>query len=260
MLSILLNYGAEPGLPGCLDLAQVLERMTLRVPRDVRTAWRAKRPTKVAMTYDHAAAIVAEGLSRGTRRHRSVALGVAAQFEFTLRQIDVIGEWEKVGRVHELPSGAIVSHGQAWRPGLRYEDVARGTLDLTTSKNDTKALFDVTAYPLFMRAIDAVPESERRGPLVVDEEGNPVRRRYYQDLYRDVGDAAGVPRAVWNMFARHGGVTEAHEAGADLVDVSKHAQHSDLNTTNRHYIVPTVETSRRVARVRVAHRQKKNEA
>jgi hypothetical protein len=95
MLSILLNYGAELGLPGCLDLAQVLERMTLRVPRDVRTAWRAKRPTKVAMTYEHAAAIVAEGLSRGTRRHRSVALGVAAQFEFTLRQIDVIGEWEK---------------------------------------------------------------------------------------------------------------------------------------------------------------------
>jgi hypothetical protein len=25
MLSILLNYGAELGLPGCLDLAQVLE-------------------------------------------------------------------------------------------------------------------------------------------------------------------------------------------------------------------------------------------
>jgi hypothetical protein len=50
----------------------------------------------------------------------------------------------------------------------------------------------------------------------------PMRRRYYQDLYRDVADAAGVPRAVWNMFARHGGVTEAHESGADLVDVSKH--------------------------------------
>jgi len=121
-------------------------------------------------------------------------------------------------------------------------------------------VFDVTAYPLFMQALKSVPAGERRGPLVVDEAGMPVRRRYYQDLYRDVADAAGVPRAVWNMFARHGGVTEAHEAGADLVDVSKHAQHRDLNTTNRHYIVPSVETSRRVARVRVAHRQKKNGA
>jgi hypothetical protein len=38
------------------------------------------------------------------------------------------------------------------------------------------------------------------------------------------------------MFARHGGVTEAHESGTDLVDIGKHAQHRDLNTTNRHFI------------------------
>ena len=260
MLSFLLNYGAELGLPGCIELAQVLERMMLRVPKDVKAAWKAGRQDKVAMAYEHASAIVAEGLSRTTRRHRSVALGVAAQFELTLRQIDVIGEWEKLGNVKEVQPSAIVSRGQVWRPGLRFEDFAMGTLDLTTSKNDAKAVFDVTAYPLFMQAVNSVPEAERHGPLVVDEDGLPVRRRYYQDLYRDVADAAGVPRAVWNMFARHGGVTEAHEAGADLVDVSKHAQHRDLNTTNRHYIVPSLETSRRVARVRVAHRQNKNRA
>jgi len=260
MLSILLNYGAELGLAGCLGLAQVLERMTLRVPKHVRAAWNAKRPQKVAMSYRQAAAIVAEGLGRGTRRHRSIALGVAAQFEFTLRQIDVIGEWQRLERAKEIPRGAIVGHGQIWRPGLCFEQLVDGRLDLSTSKNDTAAVFDVTAYPLFMQALKAVPESERAGPLVVDEEAMPVRRRYYQDLYRDVANAAGVPRAVWNMFARHGGVTEAHESGADLVDIGKHAQHRDLNTTNRHYIVPSIETSRRVARARVAHRQRKNEA
>jgi hypothetical protein len=41
------------------------------------------------MTYDQAVAIVAEGLRRRTRRHRSIALGVATQFELTLRQVDV---------------------------------------------------------------------------------------------------------------------------------------------------------------------------
>jgi site-specific recombinase XerD len=147
-----------------------------------------------------------------------------------------------------------------WRPGLQFEQVANGTLDLTTSKNDTAAVFDVTAYPLFMQALQAVPEAERRGPLVVDEDGVPLRRRNYQDLYRDVASVAGVARAVWNMFARHGGVTEAHESGADLVDIGKHAQHRDLNTTNRHYIMPSIDTSRRVARARVAHRQKQNES
>jgi len=53
----------------------VLERMTLRGPQLVRRAWKAARPKK---TDDQAATIVAEGLQRGTRRHRSVALGVAA--------------------------------------------------------------------------------------------------------------------------------------------------------------------------------------
>jgi hypothetical protein len=243
MLSIPFNYGAELGLTGCLELAQILERMTLRVPKDVQHAWTSKRPIKTAMTYDHAAAIVAQGLSSGTRRHRSVALGVAAQFEFTLRQIDVIGEWEKLDHAVAVVPGLITSHGQFWRPGLRFEDFASGTLDLTTSKTGTKATFDVTAYPLFQQALAAVPDAERKGPLVTDQGGSRARRRYYQDLYRDVADAAGVPHAVWNMFARHGGVTEAHESGADLVDVSKHAQHTDLNTTNRHYIVPSVETS-----------------
>jgi hypothetical protein len=58
---------------------------------------------------------------------------------------------------------------------------------------------------------------EHVGPLVVDDEGIPLRRRHYQDLYRDVANAAGVPRGVWNMFARHGEVTEAHECGAALM-------------------------------------------
>src|SRR5215471_7266324 len=127
-----------------LDLAQVLERMTLRVPQLVRRAWKVARPKKTGMTYDQAAAIVAEGLRRGTRRHQSVALGVAAQFELTLRQSDVIGEWERIDR------------------------------------------------------------------------GVPVRHRYYRDLYRDVADAAGVPRTVWSMHARHGGATESQQAGASL--------------------------------------------
>jgi hypothetical protein len=104
------------------------------------------------------------------------------------------------------------------------------------------------------RALEAVPLSERRGPLVVDESGAPVQRRYYRELYVEVARLAGVPKGVWNMWARHGGVTEAHDAGADLVDIGKHAQHSNPATTNRHYIVPTIETTRRVAAKRVAHR------
>jgi hypothetical protein len=60
--------------------------------------------------------------------------------------------------------------------------------------------------------------------------------------------------------AQHGGANEASAAGVTIVDISEHAQHSDINTTRKHYIVPSVETSRRVARARVAHRQTKKAA
>src|SRR5262249_55200218 len=90
MLPILLNYGAELKLDGCFELGTVLERMTLRVPKDMRKKWKKMRPKKQVMTFEHAEAIVNAGLAKGTRRHRSVAIGVAAQFEFTMAQVDVI--------------------------------------------------------------------------------------------------------------------------------------------------------------------------
>jgi hypothetical protein len=157
------------------------------------------------MRYEHAAAIVAEGIKRGTRRHRDVALGVAAQLELTMRQADVIGVWERIGQTEVVEPGAIVESGRIWGPGLRFEDFAAGQLDLETLKNAGRAVFDVMAYPLFQEALAAVPATERHGPLVTDENRSPVSGRYYWDLYRDVADAAGIPRAVWNVRARQAG-------------------------------------------------------
>lgn len=209
------------------------------------------------MSYEQAAAIVNEGCG--------VELGVTVLWRlgWLLNSSLRCARWMSSAngsewtRSRELATDAIVSNAQVWRPGLRFEDFAAGELDLETSKTQAKAIFDVTAYPLFQQALSAVPEGQRRGPLVIDDSGMPVRRRYYQDLYRDVADAPGVPRAVWNMLARHGGATEARQAGVALADIAEHVQHADLNTTRKHYIVPSVETSRRVAKQRVAHRQAK---
>ena len=103
----------------------------------------------------------------------------------------------------------------------------------------------------------AVPGTERHGPLVIDENGRPVSRRYYWDLYRDVADAAGIPRTVWNMHARHGGATQAQEAGVALQNIARARPARRHQHDAQHYIVPSVETSRRVAKQRVAHRQTK---
>jgi hypothetical protein len=78
----------------------------------------------------------------------------------------------------------------------------------------------------------AVPEAERIGPLVIEDDAMPTYRRAYAKLY-----------------------TEVAAAGASPVDIGKHAQHSSFEVTNKHYIVPNIETSRRVARLRVALRE-----
>lgn len=257
MMMILLNYGVELNLPGCLELVQALERMTLRVPQDLLDRWNTMKPAQIPMTCAHAEAIVAAGLTRGTRRHRSVALGVAAQFEFTIAQIDVIGTWETFDRARGVPPGAVVVGARLWRPGLRYEDFLPGlVLDMSRHKTGVRAVFDVSAYPLFMHALAAVPEAERRGAVAVDEAGLPLWRRHYVDLYAELAAAAGVPRGVWNMNARHGGATEAREAGCPIDDIADHLQKTDLEGTRRDYVAGNLATTRRVAAARVARRSK----
>ena len=49
-------------------------------------------------------------------------------------------------------------------------------------------------------------------------------------------DSAGLRPAVWNVRARHGGVSEAVDAGVSDLDLGKHAQHSSIQTTFRHYM------------------------
>jgi len=259
MMPILLNYGAELNFRNCAELAVVLERMTLRVPRDVLTRWKAMKPKKIAMRYEHASAIVDKGLAKGTRRHRSVAIGVAAQFEMTLAQIDYIGKWETLKKARNLGKDDIVKGTKIWRPGLRYEDFMPSmVLDMTRSKTSVAAIYDLNEYPLFMRALAAVPTAERTGPVAVSDSGEPFKKRYYHRLYAELATAADVPKGVWNMTARHGGGTEARKAGVPIEDTSEHLQHANPATTKRFYIEPNVETTRRVARARVAHRAKAN--
>jgi hypothetical protein len=59
-------------------------------------------------------------------------------------------------------------------PDCASEDFAAGQLDLETLKNAGRAVFDVTAYPLFQEALAGVPATERHGPLVTNENGRPV--------------------------------------------------------------------------------------
>jgi hypothetical protein len=255
IIRILLAYGRENDLQGCARLSAMIDGIEFRRENDEKRLGKPKPKPKVVMTYGQAEAIVRKGLELGTHRGRSVALAVAAQFEFTISQIDAIGYWMPARAVTVEPD-MIVRAGKVWRPGLRFEDFDSGILDLARLKTGRAAQFDVAEYPLFQLALSAVPEVERAGPLVTDDDGDPVRYRVFYGMYRAVADAAGVPKEVWNARARHGGGTEARASGASIEDTTDHMQKSDMEGTRRDYIVGNVETTRRVARSRVKSREK----
>jgi len=264
MMRVLINYGIFCNYEPCFRLDTILSKVTFRVPEE------REQPKKqrVAMTFAQAEAIVKKGLAKGTKRHARVALGVAAQFEFTMSQIDVIGEWIMIKGRRDITPGEIVRTGKVWRPGLRFEDFASGSLSVVRSKTAVGAEYDTSAYPLFQQALAAVPENERTGAVVVKDNGDPIAKRYYVELFRELADEAGVPKNVWNMHARHGGLTEGYnaimssagEGKTELNDLRIHGQHADLQTTTAIYVRPGAEPTRRVAKARVALRAKKGNA
>jgi hypothetical protein len=80
MLRILFGYGQTKGLPYCDRLKGTLAEMRFKTTP----------PRKAIITYEQVVAFIAKGHELG---QPELALAQALQFEGTLRQIDVIGEW-----------------------------------------------------------------------------------------------------------------------------------------------------------------------
>ncbi|MBB4066802.1 site-specific integrase [Gellertiella hungarica] len=244
MLRIVVGFGVVSDLPECYRLKHVLEEMRFPVPK-ARTQ---------SITFEQVQAICHKAVEKGLL---SIALAQALQFELTLRQVDVIGMWEKAD---DAASGGILDRGQRWGGGLLWSHLdQQGILTKVTTKvDDVVAEHDTMQYPFLRSIIDMVPPEKRFGPMIKSEAtGLPYRRRHFADVWRSVADEAGVPRSVWNRDSRAGGVTEGSDAGADLEHLRHHANHKNAATTQR-YNRRTLEKTREVARLRVASRGIKN--
>ena len=237
----LFAYGITAEIPECARLATILDSSRFKQP--------GRRRVKLELA--HVQAFVAEAL---TRKRISLALGTALQFETTLRQRDVIGEWEPI------PPGAersgIVLRGRRWVHGLTWADIsAEMTIVKETTKTGAVVAHDLKLCPLVFSALALVPPHQRVGPLIVDEKaGRPFAAHAYAREWRAIARAAGVPDHVWNMDARAGGISEGDDAGADLDLLRSAAGHTQASTTAR-YVRGTIGKSRRVAELRQAHRQ-----
>jgi Phage integrase family len=213
------------------------------------------------MTYIQAAAFVRIALQLGAtgviplERGRCMAIGVAAQFELTLRQKDIIGDWQPA--IANVPH-AIYAGGEMWVGAFRWDNIPGWRFRLKTSKTRAATGFSLTDYPLLFPLLEGVAQSERTGAIIKGERGLPVRERSYRKWFRQIARAAGIPDEVWSMDSRAGGATEADEAGVEFQMIQELLTHSEPKTTVR-YLRRREKRISDIAKARVEHREKSHE-
>jgi hypothetical protein len=247
LLRIIIKFGIVANITDCFRLNAVLDAMEFSSP-PARTSF---------ITFEQVKAFCDHAIKIG---RVSMAQAQALQFELTLRQADVIGQWEPSdGR-----GGGIIDRGQQWSGGVAWNHIdSDGILRKETTKQlDPNTIHvaehDTNAYPFLRSMLDLTPVEKRFGPIVIDEGSKlPYRRRHFARIWRQIANDVGIPITVWNRDSRAGGVTEGSDAGADIEHLRHHATHSNIATTGR-YNRPTLKKTRNVAQLRVASRHDKN--
>ena len=234
LLRLVMSYGAGERLHGCAQARLILHDIRFDQPA----------PREVAMTYEQCLAIVKKSAEMGWP---SIGFVEALKFETALRRIDIIGEW--------VPS----PEGGDFRwTGLMTQSISKDMiLTLKTSKTGAAVARDLKSYPLVAEALKAFRMPDI-GPVVIDEgRGKPYRGDRYNDKFRKVRDAAGVPSNVWSMDSRAGAVSETVEATGSLEDARDLATHTTTKTTRLYSRGDGLTSSRRIAEARIENRSKK---
>ena len=194
----------------------------------------------------------------------SIALGQAFQFECTLRQKDVIGEWVTVS---EPGISAVVVDGEKWLRGIVWQEIDDNLiLRHITSKKQKLTEVDLRLAPMVMEELalmtggspamltrDMLPAA---GPIILNEiNAFPWTDNEYRRKWRKVARACGIPDNVKNMDSRSGAISEGIQAGASLEMVRHAATHSDISQT-ADYDRGQAEATAKVMRLRIESRNK----
>ena len=243
-----LKFGISCRLPGCAELKLILQQQRFAGPR----------PRTIAPT---AAEIISARKAAHDLGYWSAALAYALQFEGAMRQWDVIGKW--VPLPYKQPS-SIIDRNKKWIGPMWSQIDPNMILRYTPAKTQfttgAQVTLDLRECPMVLAELGKVPPEARHGPLIVNPRTIlPYRQDAYHELWRKVVKAAGIRQGVWSRDLRAGAVTEGSRAGARTDDMAKQAGHSDKRTTAEVYDRDRLEAHRRVARARVAFRNKNGE-
>lgn len=213
--------------------------------------YEGSKPRQDFITAEQATAIRVKAREYG---YHSIALAQAFQFDIVLRQKDVIGEWVPFEEPGESDTEW---HGQKWLKGLRWEKIDSDLiLRHTTSKVGKPLEVDLTLAPFVMEELRLMPDfmKTRTGPIIVSEAtAMPWVAAEFRRKWRMIATAAGVPKNVYNMDSRSGGITEGTDAGMTLEQMRHAATHSHVGMTAR-YSRNSASKIAESLRARAAHR------
>jgi len=213
IIRILLNFGSESGVKKCLELRMAMDNMKFR----------RNPPRNVVLTYAQVRAFLEEAWRLG---EMFMALVQAIQFEFFLRQNDVIGQWRKIKPGYVAREGDVIIGEKYWR-GMTMEMIRLGdTLVVQTSKTGKPVVHALASCQLVVECLEKIGKSVTDGPVARQADGSPWRdRQSFSKAWREIARAAGIPENVWNMDNRASGITEASEAGVPDDDIIKQSGH-----------------------------------
>jgi hypothetical protein len=211
-LRIITSYGVQIKADGARDVKDILGEMRIKSPK----------PRKNFATGSQVVAVAAQADKAG---HSGFATGILIQWWLTLRAVDVRGQWLGLG-----PQ-------KRWADGLTWDmldsDITR--LRKVASKTEASApdamVFDLTLLPELRARLQAIPMSQRVGPVIKDAAGKPYDTDAWSKLWRRFADRAGVPTDVWMMDIRAGAINHAKDAGASQEDRQRQANHATPEMT-----------------------------
>jgi len=204
----------------------------------------------------------------------SLAMVQAFQFECTMRQKDVIGEWVPL---NEPGISDVIYRGRKWLRGIRWEEIDDNLiLRHVTSKKQKETEVDLKLAPMVLEELqeycggqpvvttdpvtkkvmarrDLLPAT---GPVILCEiHCYPWYETEFRRKWRKVANECGIPKNVFNMDSRSGAISEAIAAGVPLEFVRHAATHSDIAQTQQYDRIQAKAT-RRAMEARVESRKK----
>lgn len=175
----------------CTRLSVIMNRLEFPVP----TA-----REKVGLTLDQVNAVreKAHWIQRP-----SIALAQALQYEFSLPQRVVIGEWVSM---LEPGDSDIMSNELKWLTGLRWDDVGDDMILRATVEGKEIGL-NFKQTKMVLEELQKIYDGglPKKGPIIINEHnGLPYTGVEYRRQWRRIADYAGIPKDIRNSDVSNG--------------------------------------------------------